>query len=75
MENQKRLYRSENNKVFFGVMGGLGEYFDIDPVLLRVLYIFLCIFTAVFPGVVAYILASLVIPKNPVHSGSKVHEN
>jgi phage shock protein C len=61
----KKLYRSRDNKVIAGVMGGLGEYFDIDPVLLRVLYICLSIFTALFPGVIAYILMAIVIPCKP----------
>ncbi|MEI6581060.1 MAG: PspC domain-containing protein [bacterium] len=59
----KKLYRSNTNKVVFGVMGGFGEYFDVDPVILRVAYIFLSVFTAFFPGVFAYILMAIVMPK------------
>lgn len=58
-----RLYRSEENKVVFGIMGGLGERFDIDPTILRVFYIFISVFTAIFPGILAYFLMALVIPK------------
>lgn len=60
----KKLYRSEKNKVFAGIIGGLGEYFDIDPVILRAGYIFLCIFTAIIPGVITYILLMFIIPKH-----------
>ena len=59
----KKLYRSEENKVFAGVIGGIGEYLDIDPVILRVLWILLVVFTAVVPGVIAYIFSTMVIPK------------
>lgn len=62
----KKLYRSEENKVIAGVMGGLGEYFDVDPVLFRVIYLLLTIFTAAIPGVLAYILMILIVPKQRV---------
>ena len=61
----KRLYRSAENRVFAGVMGGLGEYFNVDPVLLRLGYVFLLIFTAFIPGIIAYIVAILVVPEKP----------
>ncbi len=66
----KKLYRSEENKVIAGVMGGLGEYFDVDPVLFRVIYLLLTIFTAAIPGILAYILMILIVPKH----GLVVHE-
>ena len=46
-------------------MGGLGEYFDIDPTILRVFYILLSVFTACFPGVIAYLFMVFVIPQKP----------
>lgn len=61
----KRLYRSADNKVFAGVMGGLGEYFNVDPVLLRLGYILLVVFTAFIPGIIAYIVAVFVVPEKP----------
>ncbi len=62
MANMKRLYRTEKNKVFLGVMGGFGEYFDVDPVLLRVVFLLITIFTGFVPGLLAYILAAAVMP-------------
>ncbi len=62
---EKRLYRSNKNKVFAGICGGLGEYFDIDPVLLRLFWLLVVIFTGVVPGLAAYIIAIFVIPKHP----------
>lgn len=60
----KKLYKSKNNKVFCGVIGGLGEYFDIDPVLLRILWLVIVVITGFFPGIIAYIVACLVVPHN-----------
>ena len=72
-EINKKLYRSNDNKVIFGVMGGFGEYFDVDPVMLRVAYILISVFTAFFPGVIAYILMAIVMPKKieMMHEKSK----
>jgi len=61
----KRLYKSNTNKVFTGVIGGVGEYFDIDPTLLRLAYIVLAILTAIFPAIVGYLIAFIVVPKLP----------
>lgn len=60
---EKKLYRSEQNKILAGVIGGIGEYFNVDPVILRVLYVLLTVFTGLVPGIVAYILMILVVPK------------
>lgn len=60
----KKLYRSETNKVFSGIVGGLGEYSNTDPVILRLVWLIVVIFTGVFPGVIAYLLALLVVPRN-----------
>jgi len=62
---KKLLYRSRENKVIFGVMGGLGEYFDIDPIVFRVSFTAFTIFTGCFPGVVAYILMAMMMPLQP----------
>ncbi len=61
----KKLYKSAENKVVMGVLGGFGEYFNIDPVILRVLYAGISIFTAVIPGIIAYLVAALLMPNNP----------
>ena len=58
----KKLFRSRDNKVFAGVMGGFGEYFNVDPVLFRVVYLGFSIFTGIFPGILAYILMILIMP-------------
>jgi len=61
----KRLYKSNDNKVFFGVIGGIGEYFDIDPIILRIIWVVIVVFTAFVPGVIAYTIAIFVVPNRP----------
>ena len=61
----KRLYRSEKNKIFAGIIGGKGEYLDVDPVALRVVWVILVVFTGFFPGLIAYIILNFVVPKKP----------
>jgi len=58
----KKLYRSQNNKIFAGIIGGLGEYFSIDPVLLRVIWVFVLIFTGIVPGLIVYLIALFIVP-------------
>ncbi len=65
----RHLYRSQDNRIFAGICGGLGDYFSVDPVALRLAMLVFVIFTGFFPGVLAYILAIFIIPpKNPSHS-------
>ncbi|OHA88903.1 MAG: PspC domain-containing protein [Candidatus Zambryskibacteria bacterium RIFCSPHIGHO2_02_FULL_43_14] len=59
----KRLYRSNTNKIFAGVCGGLGEYFNVDPTLLRLIWLLVVIFSGVVPGLVAYFFAIFIVPK------------
>ena len=59
--SNKRLYKSSVNRVLCGVCGGIGEYFDIDPTLIRLAWIlFSCLGVA---GIWAYILAAIIMPK------------
>lgn len=62
----KQLYRSRDQRVISGVLGGLGEYFEIDPVILRLIYILVTIATGVFPGIIAYIVAIFIVPEMAV---------
>jgi phage shock protein C len=57
----KKLFRSKKNKVIAGVCGGIGEYFNVDPVLIRLLWV---VFTLMYgAGILAYIIAWIIIPK------------
>ena len=57
----RKLYRSNNNKMLCGVCGGLGEYLNIDPTIVRLIW---AIFICSGPGIIAYFIAALVIPMN-----------
>lgn len=59
----KKLYKSRSNRVICGACGGIGEYFNIDPTLVRLIWIILifCFGT----GILAYIIAALIIPEIP----------
>jgi len=59
----KRLYKSRTNKVFSGVLGGVGDYFEIDPVLVRVIYVLVTGFTGFALGLVTYIVMALIVPE------------
>ncbi len=63
----KRLYRSGKSKWVAGVCGGLGEYFGIDPVLMRVLWIILTL-VSVGIGIIAYLLLWAIVPRDPRHT-------
>ncbi|MSD83600.1 PspC domain-containing protein [Lactobacillus curvatus] len=61
----KRLYKSSNNKMISGVMGGIAEYFNVDATLVRIIYVVFSAFSAAFPGIVVYIILAMVIPERP----------
>lgn len=56
----KTLYRSRSNKMIAGVCGGIGEYFNIDPTIVRILWV-LCSFSGI--GLLAYLIAAIIIPE------------
>lgn len=61
----RRLYRSGNDKILGGVCGGIAEYLGVDPVLIRLLWIIGTL--AWGAGIIAYIIAWIIIPRNPSH--------
>ncbi|MDD5098428.1 MAG: PspC domain-containing protein [Candidatus Pacebacteria bacterium] len=56
----KRLYRSKENRMIFGVCGGLGEYFEIDPLIVRILFILLSLTGGT--GIVLYFVLAIIVP-------------
>ncbi len=58
-----KLYRSKKNRIIAGVCGGIGEYFKVDPTLIRLLWLLISIMGG--SGVVAYIIAWIIIPEEP----------
>lgn len=63
MSSEKRLIRSRGNRVIAGVCGGLGEYFGIDPVVMRIIWLVLLL--GFGTGLLAYLICWLVIPNAP----------
>ena len=64
MANYNRLYRSRTDKVIGGVSGGLADYINIDPVVVRILFVLLAIFGG--SGVLVYIILWIAIPEAPI---------
>lgn len=60
---KKQLRRSTESKVIAGVCGGIAEYFDIDPTLIRLAWVLFCALGG--SGVLAYIIAAIIIPEAP----------
>jgi len=59
----KRVYRSPKNRVISGVCSGLGEYFNVDPVIIRIIWVVTAL--AWGAGILAYLIAWIIIPKKP----------
>lgn len=59
----KRLQRSRKEKMIGGVCGGLAAHFDMDPTVVRLLYILISICSAAFPGILVYLVLWVVIPQ------------
>ena len=64
MGNSKKLYRSRKDKMIAGVAGGLAEYFDLDVVLFRLMFVLLVLFGG--GGVLAYVILWIVAPQEPL---------
>ncbi|WP_125766915.1 PspC domain-containing protein [Lapidilactobacillus wuchangensis] len=60
---EKKLYRSATNRKFAGVCGGLGEYFNVDPTLIRIIFVAAFFFAGV--GLFPYIILMLIMPNPP----------
>lgn len=68
MSNAKKLYRSKTDRVIFGVCGGLGEYFEVDSLILRILFVLLT-FTG-GSGIIIYLILAIIIPSG---EGKKIN--
>ena len=60
----KKLYRSKSDRKLTGVCGGIAEYFDCDPTLIRIIYAALTIFSLGLPGVLIYFVMAVIMPKS-----------
>ncbi|MCA9940739.1 MAG: PspC domain-containing protein [Anaerolineales bacterium] len=64
--NEKRLVRSQDNRMVAGVAAGIAEYLDTDPTLIRLLFVIMTL--AGGPGLLAYFILWLVMPEGPAVS-------
>ena len=61
---KKKLYKSNTNKMICGVCGGLGEFFGIDPTIIRLIWAILALLGGT--GIVAYLIAAVIIPNSEI---------
>ena len=59
----KKFYRSRKNRAIAGICGGLADYFDIDPIIIRLITLILALSAGA--GLIAYIIAWIVVPEEP----------
>ncbi|MBN2316574.1 MAG: PspC domain-containing protein [Sedimentisphaerales bacterium] len=59
----KKLYLARKDKKIFGVCGGFGETYDIDPTTVRIVTVFLCLTTGIIPLLATYFIAWIIMPK------------
>jgi phage shock protein C len=59
---KKKLKKSKKEKVLTGVLGGVAEYLNADPTIVRIIWLVALAFTGFVPGIVLYIIAVLVLP-------------
>lgn len=62
MDMNRKLYRSDKNRMICGVCGGIGEYLSIDPTLIRLIW---AVLACSGTGIIVYLLAAIIIPQNP----------
>jgi len=63
MGEVKRIYRSRKNRIIAGVCGGIAEYLNIDPTIIRLLWVLFSLLHGV--GIILYIVAAIIIPEEP----------
>ncbi len=62
----RKLRRSNKDKMIAGVCGGIAEYLDMDPSLVRILYVLVSVLSVAFPGMLVYIIMWIIIPESDV---------
>ena len=61
----RKLYLSKKDSKIFGVCGGIGETYDIDPTLVRLIAVFLCLASWIIPLLLTYLAAWIIVPEKP----------
>ena len=63
MNSPRRLTRSRIDRMLAGICGGLANYLDVDPTIVRIVFALATFFTVVFPGIFIYLIMWIVVPK------------
>ena len=66
-KKMKKLKRSNKEKMIAGVCGGIAAYFDMDPSIVRIIYVVVSVLSVAFPGILVYIIMWVVIPKSEIY--------
>lgn len=61
----KKIYRSKSQRMISGVCGGIAHYFNIDPTIVRLVWVLVSIFSTAIPGLIIYLICVIVIPDKP----------
>ena len=61
----KKLYKNTEKKVLTGLLAGVGDFFNIDPNIVRMIFLLFVIVTGFVPGLVIYVVIALIVPKKP----------
>jgi phage shock protein C len=63
----KKLRRSNKERMIAGVCGGIAEYFDFDPTIVRIVYVLVSILSVAFPGILVYLLLWIIVPRSDIY--------
>lgn len=63
----KQLRRSNKERMIAGVCGGIAEYFDFDPGIVRIVYVLVSVISVAFPGILFYLLMWMIIPRSDIY--------
>lgn len=66
---EKKLYRSKEDRKMTGLCGGIGEYFGVDPTIIRILVVLIAMITAFVPALIIYFVISAIVPEKDEKSG------
>jgi phage shock protein C len=63
----KKLRRSNKERMIAGVCGGIAEYFDLDPTIVRIVYILVSVISVAFPGILVYLILWILVPRSEIY--------
>lgn len=64
-DRPKRLFRSRDDRMVAGVLGGISEYLNLDPSLARIVFVIVTVLTGFVPGIFFYVLMAVIVPLQP----------